>query len=161
MRERVEIKIRITTDDVMDFHFQVTDTIYTKFAHLKGFKNQIYLAEKIMVEEQMRKSHITMADVVSVRYEAGLFSPYQMTSPATSSISGYIVCIFANRETESSSTVSIDAKKNELLRLFNSTPVKARKSLYRTLALQYHPDKEGGNEELMKYINKLKDQFIR
>lgn len=164
MKQQVELKVNISIDDVMDYMYQVTDSIYSKFSNMKGYKSQIYVAEKIMVEKQMHDAKISMSNIIAVRYQSGMFQPFGFTSQATSNMNHYTVILVYVTEAVFEPLVNndpLDVQKKNIYNLFVSTPKANLKSLYRTLSLQFHPDMEGGSDDLMKYINSLKEIYSK
>lgn len=151
----------------MMYRFNIIDSIYTQFRNYRGFQDKIYLAEKIIVEENLITSKMKMKDVTRVTYESGMFQPFGFTVMPATSNDFYLVILTGSREVELNTTKPIDngydllRAKNEILLLFQNTPKVRLKSLYRTLAIQYHPDKPDGSEVIMKYLNELKDKYIQ
>jgi len=167
MREPVEIRIKISSKDVMLYRFNIVESIYTQFRNYRGFQQKIYLAEKVLVEQNLITSKMKMRDVTRIYYESGMFQPFGFTTMPVTSSDFYLIILVGTREVELNASKPSDdgytklKAKNEILLLFQNTPKAKLKSLYRTLAIQYHPDKPDGSEDMMKYLNDLKDKYIK
>ena len=156
-----ELKIKVTTDDIMDYNFETIPSIYTNFVHTKWYKPQIYKAEAVLVHKNMSFVGITLDDVLAIAYECGTFYPFGYTTASSqTSISGYIVSI---RYLKKKAKPVIDTTETRLeitiQNLFRETPQENRKSLYKKLSLKYHPDRPDGNAEIMKLLNSLKSSY--
>lgn len=153
-REIIELKFNISYRDIANTEFKITESPVTK-RDLFSFNPRMYLAEYAKIVSELDKLHLNFNDIVQVGYISGMTRPFGIQNmPIAMSVDYYTVILKISRQREE----SIEEKKNQILKKFQTAPMGTATKLYRELALKYHPDR-GGNEELMKYVNTLKDRY--
>lgn len=162
MEKTIKFSFNITYEDVKRFDFTVDESILDK-------SKDVYAVENEMITNFLQNLHLTIRDVTACTYSSGMFKPFGAPNmQITMATNYYTVYITANNPEYSrltEKTITTASTKQEILNLFlYNYKLPASKSkllkLYRDLALKHHPDK-GGNEEIMKYINELKNRYIR
>lgn len=153
-KEIIELKFNITYHDISSTGFKITDSPYTKRG-LFNFNPRMYLSEYAKMMELLAASNLTINDVIQVRYISGLTRPFGMQNlQIATCFDYYTVILKLSRQKKE----TIEDEKLKILKKFQTTTKYTIVKIYREYAMKYHPDR-GGNEELMKYINTLKDRY--
>lgn len=151
-----KIIVKITPDDLMDYSFQVTTSIYTKQQNTKQYRTEMYLAECMIVKDMLDRSNSYVNDIITFKYRYGTLYPYGIVSGIMEgNFDGYMIEI-TYKSNDVAAIKSMDATEANIRKLFLTTEPEGLKSLYRKLSLVYHPDKTGGEDKYMKLLNELK-----
>lgn len=150
-KKQIEISFDVSFDDIRRMRFRTIDSPF-KFTLTK----RIYYVEYLGIEKALTIYDVKAHEVISFEYVTGYSKPFMLNDlPTLIKSSSYTVHIKAM--VGMSATRSILEAKKQIANLFlTSTTVEDKKKLYRRLMVQYHPDKEGGSEEITKYINSFK-----
>lgn len=149
-----ELKFNINYHDIASTEFKITESPVTK-RDLFSFNPRMYLAEYAKIVSELEKLHLTFNDIVQVAYISGMTRPFGMQNmPIATSYEYYTVVLKVSKQIQE----TLEDEKLKILKKFQTAPRGTVIKLYRDYAMKHHPDR-GGNEELMKYVNTLKDRY--
>lgn len=149
--EEIKIVFEVSYTDVKNLNFRTVVSPYNF-----TLRRRIYYAEFLKIEEAFQIYGIRPFEVTDFAYISGLYKPYELSDA--------MVCIPYNlyrieiraKIRKEPARVLAEARSQISILFSSAKSTDHAKMIYRKLMVKYHPDKEGGNEELTKYINSFK-----
>lgn len=166
LKQKINVEIHIGYDDVQKTSFKTEYSILNK-------DKLVYVIENKKIRDWLDQNNLSVLDIEQHAYISGMFKPYGSTAMPSTMTNVYTIILKCVRSTVHQTIKATDKEikltsnyKSELLNLFVHTyslpdGQAILSKMYRTLALKYHPDKAGGDAEIMKYINELKSRYIK
>jgi hypothetical protein len=165
LKQTINVEIHVGYDDVQKTLFATEYSILDK-------DKLVYTVENKKIRAWLEQNNLNIFDIKVFGYISGMFKPYGSTAMPATMTNVYTVTLKCIRsgakkfQATDKEIVLTSNYKSELLNLFvhnYSLPdgQELLKKMYRTLALKYHPDKAGGNPEIMKYLNELKSRYLK
>ena len=159
---KVSVEINIGYSDVHDTKFDTEYSILDK-------NKRVYKVENTKIRKWLEENNYSILDIEQFAYISGMFKPFGSTAMPALMANYYTLKIKLSRKTVKIINEKLELTSNykaELLNYFVHTYSLPNgqallSKMYRTLALKYHPDKAGGDPEIMKYINELKSRYLK
>lgn len=113
----------------------------------------IYEAEMYAINKALTLYHINPLNVKEFLYECGMSKPYGWAGLPTASTTGYRIHIVAEALNPIPEKTTFEKIRDMFIMV---KTLEEKKSLYKQLIKEYHPDKENGNLKIAQFINSFK-----